>query len=252
MIRIPLEVQPTLFTPAWGVGKRTEEVLQKMGIQRVGQLGAFPPTSIEKTLGRFGLELMALARGEDDRPVVPQSEPKSISQEETFTPDLFDGEKMHRVILDQAERVGWELRKQKLRGSTVTLKVRYPDFSLVTRSFTLPQATDQGIEIYRTALQLLTRTEALRKKARLLGVGVSNLRHRDDPEQLPLFDVVAVVEAQLHQVAAHPCADVHLAHRVGSPGKILVAGNLFFQGNGDLDHGQMRRGQRRRELDRER
>lgn len=172
----------------WGVGKRTEEVLKKMGIQRVGQLGAFPPASIEKTLGRFGLELMALARGEDDRPVEPQSAPKSISQEETFTPDLFDGEKMHRVILDQAERVGWELRKQKLRGSTVTLKVRYPDFSLVTRSFTLPQATDQGIEIYRTALQLLTRTEALRKKARLLGVGVSNLRHRDDPEQLPLFD----------------------------------------------------------------
>jgi DNA polymerase IV len=172
----------------WGVGKRTEEILQKMGIRWVGQLGIFPPELIEKALGQFGLDLMALARGEDDRPVVPQSEPKSISQEETFTPDLFDGEKMHRVILDQAERVGWELRKQKLRGSTVTLKVRYPDFSLVTRSFTLPRATDQGIEIYRTALQLLTRTEALRKKARLLGVGVSNLRHRDDPEQLSLFD----------------------------------------------------------------
>lgn len=172
----------------WGVGKRTEEVLQKMGIQRVGQLAAYPPKAIERKLGRFGLELVALARGEDPRPVASSTEPKSISQEETFTPDLADLGKMRRVILDQAERVGWELRKQKLRGSTVTLKVRYPDFSLVTRSLTLPSATDQGIEIYRTALTLLTRTEALKRKARLLGVGISNLRHRDDPEQLFLFD----------------------------------------------------------------
>ncbi len=188
----PEEVQSFLqdlpIGKLWGVGKRTEEVLQKMGIQRVGQLAAYPPKAIERKLGQFGLELRALARGEDPRPVEPSTEPKSISQEETFTPDLGDLGKMRRVILDQAERVGWELRKQKLRGSTVTLKVRYPDFSLVTRSLTLSSATDQGIEIYRTALTLLARTEALGRKARLLGVGISNLRHRDDPEQLSLFD----------------------------------------------------------------
>jgi len=172
----------------WGVGKSTEEVLKGMGILRVGQLVVYPAERIEKKLGKFGLELIALARGEDARPVTPDSEAKSISQEETFTPDLVDLEKMKRVLLDQAEQVGWELRKQKLKGCTVTVKVRYPDFTTVTRSHTLPFPTDQGIEIYQTALLLLHKTEALQKKARLLGVGISNLLHQDDPEQLILFD----------------------------------------------------------------
>ena len=151
-------------------------------------MAAYPREGIERKLGKFGLELVALAKGEDDRPVVPDSEAKSISQEETFTPDLQDLETMKKVLLDQSERVGWELRKQRLKGYTIQLKVRYPDFSLVTRSATLRVSTDQGIEIYQTTLKLLDKTDALRKRARLLGVGISNLRHRDDPEQFSLFD----------------------------------------------------------------
>jgi DNA polymerase-4 len=188
----PEEVQDFLrelpISKLWGVGKATEEVLKGMGILKVGQLALFPAEKIERKLGKFGLELMALARGEDERPVSPESDAKSISQEETFTPDLEIPDQMKRVLLDQAEQVGWELRKQKLKGSTVTVKVRYPDFTLVTRSLTLPFPTDQGIEIYQTALKLLTRTEALQKRARLLGVGISNLLHQDDPEQYLLFD----------------------------------------------------------------
>lgn len=188
----PEEVQDFLrdlpISKLWGVGKSTEEVLKGMGILRVGQLAVYPAESIEKKLGKFGLELISLARGEDDRPVTPHSEAKSISQEETFTPDLGDQEKMNRVLLDQAEQVGWELRQQNLKGCTVTVKVRYPDFTTVTRSLTLPFPTDQGIEIYQTALRLLHKTEARQRKARLLGVGISNLIHPDDPEQLILFD----------------------------------------------------------------
>jgi len=172
----------------WGVGKATEEVLKGMGILKVGQLALFPAEKIERQLGKFGLELMALARGEDERLVSPDADAKSISQEETFTPDLETPDQMKRILLDQAEQVGWELRKQKLKGSTVTVKVRYPDFTLVTRSLTLPIPTDQGIEIYQTAMKLLPRTEALQRRARLLGVGISNLLHRDDPEQYLLFD----------------------------------------------------------------
>ena len=172
----------------WGVGESTEEILKEMGIWRVGQLTAYPREGIERKLGKFGLELVALARGEDDRAVIAESEAKSISQEETFTPDLRDLETIKRVLLDQSERVGWELRRQRLKGYTVQLKVRYPDFSLVTRSITLRAPTDQGIEIYQTTLRLLDRTEALQKSARLLGVGIANLRHREDPEQLSLFD----------------------------------------------------------------
>jgi len=188
----PEEVQAFLrdlpIAKLWGVGKSTEDVLKGMGILRVGQLTTYPPEGIEKRLGKFGLELIALARGEDDRPVEPHEDAKSISQEQTFTPDLEDRETMEQVILDQAEQVGWELRKQKLKGHTVHLKVRYPDFILVTRSMTLSSPTDQGIEIYQTALKLLEKTEALRRKARLLGVGVSNLGRRGDPEQRGLFD----------------------------------------------------------------
>ena len=159
-----------------------------MGILRVGQLAAYPMEAIERKLGKFGRELVALARGEDERPVIPEAEAKSISQEETFTPDLTNRETMKKVLLDQSERVAWDLRKQRLKGFTVQLKVRYPDFTLVTRSITLPSPTDQGMEIYPAALTLLDRTEALPRRARLLGVGISNLRHRDDPEQLSLFN----------------------------------------------------------------
>jgi DNA polymerase-4 len=188
----PEEVQVFLrdlpISKLWGVGKSTEDVLKGMGIRKVGQLAVFPAEKIEKKLGKFGLELIALARGEDNRPVSPESEAKSISQEETFTPDLEHLEQMEKVLLEQAEQVGWELRKQKLKGSTVTVKVRYPDFTLATRSQTLSSPTDQGIEIYRTALKLLFRTEALQRRARLLGVGISHLIHRDGPEQYLLFD----------------------------------------------------------------
>ena len=188
----PEEVQDFLrdlpISKLWGVGKTTEEVLQGMGIWRAGQLAAYPMETIERKLGKFGRELVALARGEDDRPVTPESEAKSISQEETFTPDLQDPETMKKVLLDQSERVAWELRKQGLKGFSVQLKVRYPDFSLVTRSTTLSSPTDQAMEIYQTALKLLNRTEAVPRKARLLGVGVSNLRHRDESEQFSLFN----------------------------------------------------------------
>jgi DNA polymerase-4 len=188
----PEEVQEFLrdlpISKLWGVGKSTEEVLKGLGILQVGQLAVYPSERIEKKLGKFGSELIALARGQDDRPVIPESKAKSISQEETFTPDLDDLEKMKRVLLDQAEQVGWELRKEKVKGYTVTVKVRYPDFTTVTRSLTLPFSTDQAIEIYQTALKLLHKTEALQKKARLLGLGMSNLLHQDDPEQFVLFD----------------------------------------------------------------
>ena len=95
---------------------------------------------------------------------------------------------MEQILLDQAEQVGWELRKQKIKGQTVHLKVRYPDFTLITRSQTLSLPTDAGMEIYRTAVKLLEKTEVRSRKARLLGVGVSNLRHRDAPFQRGLFD----------------------------------------------------------------
>jgi len=188
----PAEIEAFLenlpISRLWGVGRSTEEILKGMGILRAGQLAQYPRGKIEKKLGNFGLELLALARGEDERPVVSHEEAKSLSQEQTFTPDLQDRQVMEQILLDQAEQVGWELRKQNFRARTVHLKVRYPDFTLITRSQTLALPSDAGIEIYRTALKLLGKTEVLSRKARLLGVGVSNLCRRDAPRQRSLFD----------------------------------------------------------------
>lgn len=171
----------------WGVGKVTTETLHQLGIYQVGQLVNFPPEILERKLGKFGRQLLALARGEDDRPVEPHGETKSISQEETFTSDLADREEMKRVLLAQAEEIGFELRQQGLKGYTVQLKVRYPDFRLVTRSSTLPVPTDQGWEIYQVACKLLERTEVSQRKARLLGVGIVNLIRPHYGAQLSLF-----------------------------------------------------------------
>jgi DNA polymerase-4 len=188
----PEEVEDFLrelpISKLWGVGKATEEVLKGLGIFKVGQLANYPAALIEKKLGKFGMELLELSKGQDDRSVIPHGEPKSISQEQTFTPDLQDWQEMKKVLLEQSERIGWELRQQKLKGYTVQVKVRYPDFSVVTREATLSSPTDQGMDIYQTAIKLLQKTEAREKRARLLGVGISNLRHRDDPEQLSFFD----------------------------------------------------------------
>ncbi len=171
----------------WGVGKVTTEVLHSLGIKQVGQLANFPPEILEKRLGKFAHQLIALARGEDDRPIIPHSEVKSISQEKTFAPDLAQEREMARVLLSQAEQIGFELRQQGLKGRTVSLKVRYPDFRLITRSLTLASPTNQGWEIYKVARQLLARTEVFQKKVRLLGVRITNLHRADYLQQLPLF-----------------------------------------------------------------
>ena len=172
----------------WGVGKATEQILKELGIFRIGQLAVFPPEKIEKKLGKFGCELIDLARGKDDRMVISRSDPKSMSQEETFTPDLTDLPTMKKFLLEQSEQVGRQLRQEKMKGGTVHLKVRYPDFTQVTRSATLASPTDQGLHIYETAMGLLGKTEVAKRGARLLGVGVSNLRPRHLSEQLSFFD----------------------------------------------------------------
>lgn len=180
-------LSPLPISKLWGVGKVTTDILRSLGIWQVGQLANFPPEILERKLGKFGRQLIALARGEDERPVMPHSAVKSISQEETFTPELFEQREMERVLLFQAEQVSFELRQQGLKGKTVQIKVRYPDFRLITRSLTLTSPTDQGWAIYQVACQLLARTDVLQKKARLLGVGITNLQRADYPQQLSLF-----------------------------------------------------------------
>ena len=125
-----------------GVGRRMVAELEALGIRRVEQLRRYGPELLEHRFGKWGRELHARARGIDPRPVVPEHEAKSESAETTFARDTRDREFLKTMLLGHAERVGASLRRHGLRGRTVTLKVKFADFRQITRSRTLPEATD--------------------------------------------------------------------------------------------------------------
>jgi DNA polymerase-4 len=170
----------------WGVGKVTEKLLKNHGISTVEELRKQSRPRLEKLLGQAGAHLFDLARGLDDEPVATVQTVKSVGHEETFTRDLRDTEALGRVLCELAERVAVRLREMGLKGRRVVLKVRHEDFATVTRSHTLPEAVDHGGDIYRSACELLRRTQAGPRAVRLLGVTVTALEERA-PDQGHLF-----------------------------------------------------------------
>jgi DNA polymerase-4 len=177
----------------WGVGKVTERELARMGIRTILDLRRVPREVLVRSFGAHGEHLHALARGNDDRPVETEREAKSIGHEETYDSDLRYRGTMRREILSLSGRVSERLRRQGVRGKTVTLKVKYRDFVQVTRAITLADPTDDGGTIYRCALELLAETEAGARPVRLLGISVSKLEEAKAlvpgrrMEQIPLF-----------------------------------------------------------------
>ena len=125
--------------------------------------------------GENGRELSQRAHGRDDNPVVTEHEVKSISQETTFIRDESDDKRLAGTLRDLSAQVGRRLRRHSLAGSTVKIKLRWPDFTTLTRQVTLPQPTDQDEEIYTTSLKLLSDVRKPGKAVRLIGVGVSSL-----------------------------------------------------------------------------
>jgi len=179
----PLEV-----SRLWGVGPVTARALARMGIQRVGDLAAFPRDLLEVELGSYAEHLLELARGEDDRPVVIDDETKSIGAETTFARDIADAPTLRRHLDGLVERVAHELRDAGYRARTVHLKARYADFTTVTRSHTLasPAAATRSLrEVARTLLE--TRLGRAGRPLRLVGFSVSNLV-RPELGQMELFE----------------------------------------------------------------
>ena len=167
-----------------GVGRRMVAELEALGIRRVEQLRRYGPELLEQRFGKWGRELHARARGIDPRPVVPEHEAKSESAETTFARDTRDREFLKTMLLGHAERVGASLRRHGQRGRTVTLKVKFADFRQITRSRTLPEATDSTETIYETGTALLE-AEALPQPVRLIGLGVSGFGTAPTQELLP-------------------------------------------------------------------
>ncbi len=160
----------------WGIGPKTAARLAEVGIHTIGDLAQMQDRELVALFGKYGRDLALRARGIDDSPVVTEHELKSISQETTFERDVRDGELILRTLRGQAESVAFRLRQDNLCAVTVKIKLRWPDFSTITRQATLSQATDQDSVILTTAVQLLHQAWQPGKAIRLLGVGVSGLR----------------------------------------------------------------------------
>jgi DNA polymerase-4 len=169
-------LHPLPLAALWGVGERTEERLRRLGLRTVGELARVPPETLRRELGDAqGAHLHELAWGRDPRAVVPHSPDKSVGAEETFETDVRDPEEIRRELLRLAERIGVRLRAAANRGRTVSVKLRRPDFSTITRSRTLPEPTDLSRVIYLTACELYEASGLEGVPLRLLGIRVENL-----------------------------------------------------------------------------
>jgi DNA polymerase-4 len=160
----------------WGVGERTEERLVQLGLRTVGDLATVPVTTLQRALGAAaGAHLAALAWGRDERRVVPHEPDRSIGAEETFGTDVDDPAVIHRELLRLAERTAARLRATGQVGRTVSIKVRFADFTTITRARSLPVATDVGRTVYDTARALFDGLGLQRARLRLVGVRVEGL-----------------------------------------------------------------------------
>lgn len=160
----------------WGVGPKSGEELRRLGIPTIGALRAFGDDRLAALLGPSARHWAALARGEDDRPVVAGAEAKSIGREQTFEEDLGDAAEVRAVLLAQAEDVGRRLRRQRLAARGVSLKIRYGAFETITRQTTLEEATDATADLWAAASRVWDLwASASFRPVRLVGVTATRL-----------------------------------------------------------------------------
>ncbi len=160
----------------WGVGRVTDEELESMEIRTIGDLANTPPWVIENKFGESGRIIHEMANGIDNRKVITNQEPKSIGREVTFRKDVDDFEILRSTLLFLSQKISRNLRLQKYKGKVVALKVRFSDFKTVTRRITLKKYTSGMFDIQKSSVFLLKNFDLNRKKIRLIGVSVSNLK----------------------------------------------------------------------------
>lgn len=178
---------PLAISRLWGVGKKTLPTLNLLGVKTIGDLTGFPLEFLEKKFGKQGRHMYFCSRGIDQRDVEIVQVSKSIGNEETFSHDILDIHLLKKELLHLSTKIGERLRRKNFKAATITLKVRYHDFSTISRSLTLKQATDDSRQLYLSALDLLQKTMAGAKAVRLVGINVATLTGTDSPQQLNLF-----------------------------------------------------------------
>lgn len=182
----------------WGVGPKTNARLAELGIHTIGDIANWPQKELVNLFGENGRDLWQHANGIDNRPIVTEYETKSISQETTFSVDIRDEKTLEKTLREQAQDVARQLRKNDLVGKTVKLKIRWHDFTTLTRQITLPTSTDNEDDIFRTALRLLKTVRKQNQAVRLIGVGVSGIG--SPVRQLSLWDVGSEKSRKLQEV----------------------------------------------------
>jgi DNA polymerase IV len=170
----------------WGVGPKTAQRLNSIGVETIADLTKIAEKELVRIFGKNGYYISMHARGIDDSPLITSHGMKSISQETTFSIDINDPEELHRTIRSQAETVGKRLREHQLVGSTVKIKLRWSNFTTITRQVTLTAPTDLDTEIILNSLNLFDKTWIRGKPVRLIGVGISGLS--SSYRQLSLWD----------------------------------------------------------------
>lgn len=168
-------LRPLPVRALYGVGKVTEEVLHRAGVQTIGELQDYPG-DLRALVGSFAGQLRRFAMGEDDRPLALGEEIKSISGEETFLKDTEDRKILRACLKEQAADISNRLKRRQLGAHTVQVKVRYSDFTTLTRQITVEEPLTEPQDIYRMGCFLLGREKLVSRPLRLLGLGVSTLR----------------------------------------------------------------------------
>ncbi len=178
-------LQPLDISRLWGVGEKTLPHLLNLGIRTIGDLARFSQQELVHRFGKGGLHFWRLANGMDDRDVQDDVKAKSVSRETTFDRDETDEQALQHMLFYLCNDLTFEMRKKKIKGRTITLKIRLSDFSTFTRSRTLDEMTDKTSLIRQTIQELYEAFGRRNRAVRLLGVAMANLN--DEEEQLHLF-----------------------------------------------------------------
>ena len=185
--KVPQFIDQLSIEKVPGVGKKTVRTLNGMGVITLGHIQQLPEHELLKRTGKFGERLLKLSKGIDETPVVPHMASKSISSERTLSENTNDREVLKRQLMIQSEIVGKRAREKGVGGTTVTLKLKRADFTQMTRSVTIEEATNSTNTIYEQGLKLLDQVKTFRK-FRLVGIGLSNFLPLEEvPQQLSLF-----------------------------------------------------------------
>ncbi len=173
----------------WGVGERTEQALVRLGLHTVADIAHTPVATLERALGSaLGAHLHELSWGRDPRRVVPEQVERSIGAEQTFVSDVDDQQLLARELLRLSDRVAARLRSADMIGRTVVIKIRFADFTTITRSRTLSEPTDVARLIHAAALRSYRALALDRARVRLIGVRVEGLAEADTGHRQLAFD----------------------------------------------------------------